>query len=214
MATSIDLTNPLPVPTAADEFKEFTDLDLIANIQDPIRRVAAIMVALSQAEGDALTAETDEMKDDTEAIADTNELMRWVNDASSFLKTQNDGDKWPMTSKTMAQADAQHIRDRLVAAGVDPLSITVVQLPWADGYNFQPTSPSPNDYAVLMTKAQYENAGKNLQTHVDELSNNSQEKQIYMQNLTSKLNAALEWATNSLRGRGTVTDAILQNVRK
>jgi hypothetical protein len=213
MATSIDLTNPLPVPTAADEFKEFTDLDLIANIQDPIRRVAAIMVALSQAEGDALTAETDDMKDDTEAIADTNELMRWVNDASSFLKTQNDGDMWPMTTKTMAETTANQIRDRLVAAGVDPLQIHVHSLPWDPDYNYPPNDTA-GAYAVLMTKAAYENASKNLQTHVDELSNNSQEKQIYMQNLTSKLNAALEWATNSLRGRGTVTDAILQNVRK
>lgn len=187
----------LPEPTSSDYSTWATvTRATLSLIKDPMKLVARVMMAMTNAQASLLTTMTTKVTALTDRMADVNELMQMVNNGLAALKTKEEDDLYTLV-KAGSSPTAAEIKARLIAAGVQ-----------APGLNIDSSGN------LIVSKKNLSAANQNMQLTVDTISSTTQQAQLSLQTLMGRYNGTFEVVTSAIKKNETQAEAININIKK
>lgn len=191
---------PAPGELSAEDAYNAWKSDFLSE-KDPIRRVARVMAAHSAVQGMVLQTQTKSVTLITEEMADCNELLKMVNNGIAATRSQPDSSSHIFSFGTMAACEA--LRDRFVAAGIDPALLFV------RGVN--PLNPEEISIGIYK-KSDLNTCNSNVQLQVDSLSSTTANSNLQLQTGIGRYNGCLEVCTAAVKKAEGQAEAINHNI--
>lgn len=190
---------PDPSPSDYSNWSTVTRASL-SLVKDPMKLVARVMVAMSNAQANLLATMTNKVTALTDRMADINELMKNVNDGLAATKGWTVETDHYVLFRSSSEAEADAYRARLIAAGVKESTLS-------KGF-------TGSVWQISIAKQNLSAANQNMQLTVDTVSSTTQQAQLSLQTLMGRYNGAFEVVTSAIKKSEAQADAVNINIKK